>query len=145
MSIAKKGIRLDELLDYYNEYLSLENFYYSFQDIPSIDDFSDALLVLENRDIKNFKIYVMQSKIKKNENIAEEIESFYGVDIKEVCDRLKKRSFFFVLVVKFNYVYVDRLVIPNEVFLTYEEAKNRAFAFSSTTNLLAIKRYIERT
>lgn len=143
MGVGKKGLRLDELLQYNNDFLSVESYFYCFYDHLEVNDLTSAIAMVSNPDVKDFKVFIFRNKIKKKDKISKDIENYYGIQIDELLHLLNSNDFCFLVMARYNYIYLDKIFIPNETFKNYDEACCRAKAIVSTNNLLKIKKYLE--
>ena len=146
MSIAKKGIRIDELLNYFNEYLSVETYYYSFYNTKDkMNLVGNSIEMFDNKDVPGIEIHLFKNKEKPLNEIERASGIFYEYDASNLYKLLNKKVFYFFVIGLYSHKNkgADQIYVPNETFTNLEEATNRAMSFIYTPNLIKIKRFIE--
>ncbi len=141
--VGKKGLRLDQFLNINNSALSMEIYYfYLFDHKNDIDFTTNCKGKLHNRNVPAWDIYVFERKNKKECDLAKELVTYYCFNLDELYKGLSQKFYFYIIVKSFNNK-VERIITPNEVFLTLESVASRCFAIMDTNNLLKVKEYYD--
>lgn len=143
LKMIRKGMRLDELLKVDNPNLSMELYYYSFFDNKHHKNFNNNCGAIENLDIPDYKVYLFSNDAIDVRNLGKDFADYYNFDLDKFNKIFSSTQFYFYIIVKYFNKKIERIIVPNELFLTIDHARDRTLSIMRTDNFLKIKNYYE--